>query len=52
MKKIDNWLGIKRFMTEAVEVIAVTNTADVEVWGKVLPTINTRRLNINNKTIV
>lgn len=37
MKKIDNWLSIQRYVTEAALITSVpTNTTtNIEVWGKV-----------------
>lgn len=37
MKKIDNWLSIQRYVSEAAQITSVpTNTTtNVEVWGKV-----------------
>jgi hypothetical protein len=36
MKKIDNWLSIQRYITEASKVTSMPlSTSNVEVWGKV-----------------
>lgn len=35
MKKIDNWLSIKRYVTEASQITSIPTMTNVEVWGKV-----------------
>jgi hypothetical protein len=35
MKKIDNWLSIQRYVTEASQIVSVPTATNVEVWGKV-----------------
>ncbi len=46
MKKIDNWLSIQRYVTEAARITSVPTitspNSNVEVWGKVQPTRQSR----------
>lgn len=44
MKKIDNWLSIQRYVTEASKVTSMplSTTNNVEIWGKVQSKHNAR----------
>ncbi len=35
MKKIDTWLSIQRYVTEAAQITSLPTITNVEVWGKV-----------------
>ncbi len=39
MKKIDNWLSIQRYVSEAAQITSfpTNTTTNAEVWGKVRP---------------
>jgi hypothetical protein len=43
MKKIDNWLSIQRYVSEASQVIPLPSMSNVEVWGTVRRSSSARK---------